>query len=165
MRDYGLEMFWQHKCEQEVVLLCQKYDAGMVRRALAKLTPSGAPRKPDEYYLQVWLAVELFRFYTPAANVACACNGVARFFLRRSTCAKRTTAAKTWVSRRFHLTHTVCEGFTVRWSDGYQKITGCAIFWEGILATRASSYPGRGRKIQSLKMPLRWQFATSGFDQ
>jgi hypothetical protein len=76
--NYNNEM---RKCEQEIAFLCQKYGAGAVRRALAKVT-TGAPRKSAERYFQVWLAVEVFRLANPGISVKGACDSVASSFRR-----------------------------------------------------------------------------------
>src|ERR1700730_6848162 len=78
-----ISMFRQRKCKQEIVSLCHNYGTGAVRRALAKVT-TGAPRKRNERCFQVWLAVELFRFYNKGIDVKGACDGVALFFRRKT---------------------------------------------------------------------------------
>jgi len=85
----NIELFWQRKCEQEIVSLCRRYGAGTVRRALAKVT-TGAPPKPVERCFQVWLAVELFRFYNQGIGVKGACDGVGSFFRRKAKKTKET---------------------------------------------------------------------------
>ena len=87
--NYNIELFWQRKCEQEIVSLCRRYGAGTVRRALAKVT-TGAPPKPFERCFQVWLAVELFRFYNQGIGVKGACDGVGSFFRRKTKKTKET---------------------------------------------------------------------------
>jgi hypothetical protein len=80
--NYNIEMFRQRKCEQEIAFLCQKYGAGAVRRALAKVT-TGAPRKSERDF-QVWLAVEVFRLANPGISVKGACDSVASSIRRNA---------------------------------------------------------------------------------
>lgn len=81
---------------EEVSRLVHRHGIKAIRRTLAKFTRAGAPRKADAYKFQVWLAVELFRFYMPAASVKCACDGVATFFRNRSRRAKSGAGEKSW---------------------------------------------------------------------
>jgi hypothetical protein len=78
----------RRQCEQEVASLCQKYGAGTVRHALAKVT-TGRPKKNLERYSEFWLAVELYRFHNNP-RVKSACDGVASFFRREAIRAKET---------------------------------------------------------------------------